>query len=201
LLGLLCGLVWVAPLPAGEDDVQQKWESPNGQFVMRHGLASDFGITATPPEAEQAAAYVLTGKDTKLWTGVSAVDESAHSFRCLWSSDSHFALVLDRPDRGTVRLFLVGTADPVHGGELDLEKLVEERMARAGDAALNSHTLQKAWFGEWRYESGKFKGVLMVAKDHYHRIVLMIDPAQDKPQVRLLSETPAEQWYDALGKL
>jgi hypothetical protein len=193
----MCGFA----LSAGEDDVQQKWESPDGQFVMRHGLASDFGVTATPPEAEQAAVYVLTGKDAKLWTGVSVVDESAHSFRCLWSPDSHFALVLDRPDRGTVRLFVVGTAKPGHGAELDLQKLIDKRMAKAGDANVRSPSLQKAWFGEWRHEDGKFKGVLMVAKEHYHRFVLSIDPAQDQPEAIILAESSAKEWDDALEKL
>jgi hypothetical protein len=187
-------------LTAGESDVQQKWESPNGRFVIRHGLASDFGIAATPPEAEQAAVYVLTSGDAKLWTGVSAVDISAHSFRCIWSPDSRHALVLDRPDRGTVRLFLVGTDKPERGGELEIEKMVAERMAKAGDAHVRSPTVQKAWFEEWRYENGKFKGVLVVAKELYHRFVLSIDPAGEKPVVEIVSEVSAEMWNDGLGK-
>jgi hypothetical protein len=199
LLGLLTALVWAIPLSAGEDDIQQKWESPDGQFIMRHGLASDFGIVASAPEDEKAAAYVLTGKGAKLWTGISFVDESARSFRCLWSPDSKFVLLLDRPARGDVRLFVVRTDKPELGGLLKIEKLIAQRMLEAGDANVRSPVVQKTWFGAWNYEKGQFTGVLVVAKERYHRFVLSIDPAAEKPEVKIISERAEEIWTDGLG--
>jgi hypothetical protein len=129
----------------------------------------------------------------------SPVDESAHSFRCEWAPDSKSAIVLDRPARGDVEIGLILPGQPAKGGRLALQRVIDRVIKRSGeDDAIH---LQKAWFGEWRFTEGRFEGVVIVAKVHYHLLHLVVIPSARKPQLKLLDTKTSETWDDHLEAL
>jgi len=198
------GLVAVAAAAgclAGEDDLEQSWPSPDGRFVLRHTLSYDHQRILRPrmvESYEQDAAYTLSRNGRVIWGVDSPVDESAHSFRCVWAADSGSALILDRPARGTVEMTLVLTAKP-ETSALHLQRLMSRVQVRAGDT--DDRQLQKAWFGQWRYSKGRFEGIVICTRSRYYRLHVTVDPAARQPGIRLLDTKAFEEWRDDIEEL
>jgi len=187
---------------ANVDDIEQSWFSPNGDFIIHHTAAYNSRLVdwrRAENIYEQKAAYTLTNNGSLLWAAESAVDESAHDFHCVWSPDSKWALILDRPARGEVQILLISTATPKDSKSLHLQRIIVQVEAKAGD--FDDRHLQKAWFGEWKATNGKFEGIVMVAKERYHRVHLILDPSEKIPNLRLRDVKTSKMWNGDLEKL
>ncbi len=192
-------IVLVACGFADEDDFEQSWPSPDGRFLLQH--TANYNHRRIPLEKkedqyDQGAAYTLTRQGRLLWGVASPVDESANSFRCVWSADSRAALILDRPARGDVQMWLVLTTRPEKSRALPVQAMIDRVEAWANDD--NWRNLQKAWFGEWRWGHGRFEGILLATKSRYYQLHLVVDPTARKPRLTLVDSRPAEKWDEAL---
>ena len=189
---------------AEEDDMEQSWPSPDGRYVIHHTATYDHREIPreTPEETyDQGAAYTLTRRGRLLWGAAASVDESAHSFRCLWAADSRAALILDRRARGDVEMWLVlpARASASRGRRLHVQRLIDRVEARAGDD--NWRELQKAWFGHWRYAHHRFEGILIATRSRYYLLRLRVNPAAPEPRLQLVGSKLQEKWDDALEAL
>jgi hypothetical protein len=209
LLILLLGCLSVPGWSSSADDnraktpdpAPQTWVSPNLQLNLHHRLSADLRSTEDVTQEQLTlTSYTLsTAKGAVLWTGTSWVDESAHSFDCVWAHNSGSALILERPERSSIRAFLIRVSAPASSAVQTLQTLIDEVLTKAGDT--DDRNLQKAWFGEWRYREGKFEGIAIVACGKYHRLRLSLDPSADSPSVAMVEATAHEAWDEALAKL
>lgn len=200
---LVASALLAATCPADEDDLDQAWPSPNRKYLVRHTITFDQKkVTQRKQEDvyDQLAAYVLSREGKVLWQMESPVDESAHSFRCVWAPGSKSAIVLDRPARGDVEIGLILTERPAKSGRLALQHVIDRVIKKAGEDDAVRY-LQKAWFGQWRYAAGHFEGIVIVAKVHYHRLHLVLVPSARKPKLKLVDTVTSEKWDDHLEAL
>lgn len=187
---------------ADVDDIEQSWPSPNGRFIIHHTAHYDHRLIdwQEPPDSYALkAAYTLTNHAGLLWSAESPVDESAHEFHCAWAGNSKWALILERPARGDVQIFLVSTATPAQSDSLHLQRMIDHVEAQAGDS--DDRHLQKAWFGEWKFAQGRFEGIVIVAKKRIYRVHLILDPSAKSPRLRLIDVKTAEAWEESLRTL
>lgn len=187
---------------AREDDLDQAWPSPDRRHLLRHTDTFVPRQTAQKRKTDlydQPAAYILTREGKVLWQMESPVDESAHSFRCVWATDSKSAILLDRPCRGYVDISLVKPGQPARSSPLALPRIIDIVIKKTGDD--DDHYLEKAWFGQWRYVKGRFEGIVIVALAHYHRLHLILEPAARHPTLKLLDTVTFKTWDDGMAAL
>ena len=197
-------LLWLTACSghADEDDMEQRWPSPNGRYVIRHTAAYDhraINWRKTGDVYDQPAAYTVVRGLKLLWAAESPVDESANSFRCVWGTDSKSAVLLDRPGRGDVEIFLISTVHPRRGAALHLQRMLDREARQTGDD--NWRNLQKAWFGQWRFSHGRFEGIVVVVRGYYHCLRVELDPMSKAPRLRLIGRKFSGEWHDNLGEL
>ncbi|HSI14652.1 MAG TPA: hypothetical protein VK961_21550 [Chthoniobacter sp.] len=185
-----------------EDNLEQSWPSPDRQYLVRHTDTFDPQRTSRKRKTDlydQPAAYILTREGKILWQMESPVDESAHSFRCVWATDSKSALILDRPARDDIEISLVMPKQPAKSGRLALVRIVDAVIKKGGID--DSKYLPKAWFGQWRFADGRFEGTVIVSQVHIYRLHLALIRSPMGAKLRLLDTTTFEKWDDHLEAL